>query len=45
VLSYEKMSPVEKATVDRLTVKNTFASQFAQGANGRTLLVLRSVSQ
>jgi hypothetical protein len=45
VLSYEKMSPVEKATVDRLTVKNTFASQFAQGANGRTLLVLRSVGQ
>jgi hypothetical protein len=45
VLTYEKMSPVEKATVDRLTVKNTFASQFAQGANGRTLLVLRSLGQ
>jgi hypothetical protein len=45
VLSYEQMSPVEKATVDRLTLKNTFASQFAQGANGRTLLVLRSLGQ
>jgi hypothetical protein len=44
-LSYEEMDPVERATVDRLTVKNTYESQFAQGANGRTLLVLRSVSQ
>jgi hypothetical protein len=44
VLSYEKLSPVEKATIDRLTVKNTFQSRFAQGANGRTLLVLSSVS-
>jgi hypothetical protein len=45
VLSYEQLSPVEKATVDRLTVKSTYQSQFSQGANGRTLLVLRSVSQ
>ena len=44
-LSYEEMDPVERATVDRLTMKNTFVSQFAQGANGRTLLVLRSVSR
>jgi len=45
VLSYQQLSPVEKATVDRLTMKNTYQSQFSQGANGRTLLVLRSVSQ
>ena len=45
VLSYPQLSPVEKATVDRLTLKNTYQSQFSQGANGRTLLVLRSVSQ
>jgi hypothetical protein len=44
-LSYPQLSPVEKATVDRLTVKNTYQSQFSQGANGRTLLVLRSVAQ
>jgi hypothetical protein len=43
VLSYQQLSPVEKATVDRLTMKNTYQSQFSQGANGRTLLVLRSV--
>ena len=45
VLNYQQLSPVEKATVDRLTMKNTYQSQFSQGANGRTLLVLRSVSQ
>ena len=45
VLTYQRLSPVEKATVDRLTMKNTYQSQFSQGANGRTLLVLRSVSQ
>jgi hypothetical protein len=45
VLSYQQLSPVEKATVDRLTMKNTYQSQFSQGANGRTLLVLRSVGQ
>jgi hypothetical protein len=45
VLSFGAMSEVERATVDRLTMKNTFASRFAQGANGRTLLVLKSVSQ
>ena len=45
VLSYPQLSPVEKATVDRLTMKNTYQSQFSQGANGRTLLVLRSVGQ
>jgi hypothetical protein len=45
VLSYEQLSPVEKATVDRLTVQSTYQSQFSQGANGRTLLVLRSVTQ
>jgi hypothetical protein len=44
-LSYEDMDPVERATIDRLTVKNTYESQFAQGANGRTLLVLKSVDQ
>jgi hypothetical protein len=43
VLSYQQLSPVEKATVDRLTMKNTYQSQFSQGANGRTLLVLRSI--
>ena len=43
VLSYQQLSPVEKATVDRLTMKNTYQSQFSQGANGRTLLVLQSV--
>jgi hypothetical protein len=45
VLSYQQLSPVEKATVDRLTMNNTYQSQFSQGANGRTLLVLRSVGQ
>ena len=45
VLSYQQLSPVEKATVDRLTMKNTYQSQFSQGANGRTLLVLRSIGQ
>ena len=45
VLSYPRLSPVEKATVDRLTTKATYQSQFSQGANGRTLLVLRSVGQ
>ena len=40
---YQQLSPVEKATVDRLTMKNTYQSQFSQGANGRTLLVLQSV--
>ena len=44
VLSYQQLSPVEKATVDRLTMKNTYQSQFSQGANGRTLLVLQSVA-
>jgi hypothetical protein len=43
VLSYPQLSPVEKATVDRLTQRNTYQSQFSQGANGRTLLVLQSV--
>jgi hypothetical protein len=43
VLSYQQLSPVERATVDRLTMKNTYQSQFSQGANGRTLLVLRSL--
>ena len=43
VLSYRQLSPVERATVDRLTMKNTYQSQFSQGANGRTLLVLRSI--
>jgi len=43
VLSYQQLSPVERATVDRLTMKNTYQSQFSQGANGRTLLVLRSI--
>lgn len=43
VLSYRQLSPVEKATVDRLTMKNTYQSAFSQGANGRTLLVLQSV--
>lgn len=43
VLSYPQLSPVEKATVDRLTTKATYQSQFSQGANGRTVLVLRSV--
>jgi hypothetical protein len=45
VLSYDQLGPVEKATVDRLTMKNTYQSQFSQGANGGTLLVLRSLSQ
>jgi hypothetical protein len=45
VLSYPQLSPVEKATVDRLTTRATYQSQFSQGANGRTLLVLRSVGQ
>jgi hypothetical protein len=45
VLSYPQLSPVEKATVDRLTAKATYQSQFSQGANGRTLLVLKSVGQ
>ena len=45
VLSYPQLSPVEKATVDRLTTKATYQSQFSQGANGRTLLVLQSVGQ
>jgi hypothetical protein len=45
VLSYQRLSPVEKATVDRLTMKNTYQSQFSQGANGRTLLVLRAIAQ
>jgi len=44
VLTYQRLSPVEKATIDRLTMKNTYQSQFSQGANGRTLLVLRSVA-
>lgn len=44
VLSYPQLSPVEKATIDRLTLKDTYQSQFSQGANGRTLLVLRSLS-
>jgi hypothetical protein len=43
VLSYQQLSPVEKATVDRLTMKNTYESQFSKGANGRTVLVLRSL--
>jgi hypothetical protein len=43
VLSYPQLSPVERATVDRLTQRNTYQSQFSQGANGRTLLVLQSV--
>jgi hypothetical protein len=45
VLSYDQLGPVEKATVDRLTMKNTYQSQFSQGANGGTLLVLRSLGQ
>ncbi len=45
MLSYQRLSPVEKATVDRLTIKSTYQSQFSQGANGRTLLVLSSVGQ
>ncbi len=45
VLSDPGLSPVERATVDRLTAKNMYQSQFSQGANGRTLLVLSSVSQ
>ena len=45
VLTYQRLSPVEKATIDRLTMKNTYQSQFSQGVNGRTLLVLRSVAQ
>lgn len=45
VLSYAQLSPVEKATIDRLTLKDTYQSQFSQGANGRTLLVLRSLAQ
>jgi hypothetical protein len=43
VLSYQQLSPVERATVDRLTMKNTYESQFSKGANGRTVLVLRSL--
>jgi hypothetical protein len=45
VLSYTRLSPVEKATVDRLTTKATYQSQFSQGANGRTMLVLQSIGQ
>jgi hypothetical protein len=45
VLSYGQLSPVEKATVDRLTMKNTYQSAFSQGANGRTLLVLQSIER
>ena len=45
VLTYQRLSPVEKATIDRLTMKNTYQSQFTQGANGGTLLVLRSLRQ
>ena len=43
VLSYQQLSPVERATVDRLTMKSTYESQFSKGANGRTVLVLRSL--
>ena len=43
MLSYQQLSPVERATVDRLTMKNTYESQFSKGANGRTVLVLRSL--
>jgi hypothetical protein len=45
VLSYGQLSPVEKATVDRLTTKATYQSAFSQGANGRTMLVLQSIGQ
>ena len=45
ILTYQRLSPVEKATVDRLTMKSTYQSQFSQGANGRTLLVLKSLGQ
>jgi len=45
VLSDPGLSPRERATVDRLTANNIYQSQFSQGANGRTLLVLSSVSQ
>jgi len=44
-LSYAGLSAGEKATVDRLTATSTYRSQFSQGANGRTLLVLSSLSQ
>lgn len=45
VLSSPGLSAGEKATVDRLTDNSTYRSQFSQGANGRTLLVLSSLSQ
>ena len=45
ILTLPALSPVEKATVDRLTMKSTYQSQFSQGANGRTLLVLQSLGQ
>ena len=45
VLSDPGLSPAERTTVDRLTANNMYQSQFSQGANGRTLLVLSSVSQ
>ena len=44
VLSYNQLGSVEKATIDRLTMRNTYESQFSQGANGRPILQLRSVS-
>ena len=44
VLSYNGMSEVERARVARLTADHLYQSRFVQGPNGRTLLVLRSVS-
>src|SRR5262245_53869743 len=43
VLDYEQLGPIERATINRLTMKNTYQSQFSQGASGGTVLVLRSL--
>ena len=43
-LSFNAMTEAERATVERLTANSLYQSRFVQGPNGRTLLVLKSVS-
>ena len=44
-LTAESLTDAERATLDRVVVKNTFASRFEQVPNGRTLLMLTEVQQ
>lgn len=44
-LTAQSLTDAERATIDRVVVKNTFASRFEQVPNGRTLLMLTEVQQ